>query len=162
MSLPEPDRETLDSILFTYTGYYALHQRYISVDKFLAIPIEGRKHLSSFFYNAEEICTEAQMAKNIINRMFVKKHFDIDEYASLSDVDQKVLVNLLDVNNGIGMTAIENSCFSVHEFIGFNKSDQTAILTRLKKVPRHANDYEDLYRDLKDLMREIKCHKIPF
>lgn len=42
-SLCQEDKWSLDEILFSYTGCYALHQNYISVDDFLAIPLDGRK-----------------------------------------------------------------------------------------------------------------------
>lgn len=75
-SLSEIDKKTLKNILFTYTGFYALRKKYITVDEFLSIPVDARKHLSRFFCDADEIYWGAQMCRDQIDQMFLFKNVD--------------------------------------------------------------------------------------
>ena len=117
----------MNEILFTYTGYYALDEKYITVEEFLSIPADYRTNLSRFFYDAEETHHEAQIVRKTIDRMFKNKHFNADLFIGLSNDQCKMLVKLLALPDQIGMNAIEKGCFTAHEFLTFNGQQQDSL-----------------------------------
>lgn len=130
-TLSKVDRDSLNKVLFTYTGYYALHKKYISVDQFLSMPIEARYHLTPIFYNAEEERWEAQRVRGMADCIFRNNHFNLDLYISLTDDKRQVLIKLLTCSR-TGLTLIKEGYFSINEFLTLNGKQQKTLLSILE------------------------------
>ncbi|MFA5960499.1 MAG: hypothetical protein WC785_08270 [Tatlockia sp.] len=143
-SLSDGDKSTLDRILFTYTGFYALKEKYISVDEFLLIPKEGREHMSCLFYNSEERYWQAQKSREKIDRMFKQYHFKLEDYIALPDNKRKTFIRFLDLPQESGMSAIEKGCFTVKDFVGLTLNQQESLLTLFNEHSR--SGYRDYFK----------------
>lgn len=160
-SLSALDKDSLNKILFTFTGYYALNEKYISVDEFLSIPLEARKYLSYFFYNAEETYWEAQNCREMIDRIFKGKYFNIKEFASLPDDRRKNLIRFLCLNRNLGISSIEEGCLTMNEFLTLNLKQQDELLNTFNNyLDRMGNSYT--YSAYKDLLDKITVQMTVF
>lgn len=151
-ALSESDRYSLNRILFTYTGCYALDEKYITVDEFLLIPYEAREYLSDFFYNAEEERWEALYCREKIDRMFRNNHFNIKMFISLSNDKRKILMEFLDLDRILGMVAVERGYFTINEFLSLNIEQQESLLNTFREHLRRTcgSYYYGIHNELFD------------
>lgn len=131
--LSDVDKESLHDILFSNMGYYALDKGYINVDEFLLIPIEGRKHLARWFYNAEEEHWEARGCRKTIDHAFQNQHFKLDEYIACDNVKQETLLKLLGWFELYDIQATEDNFFTTKKFLSLQLTQQYILLELFEK-----------------------------
>lgn len=142
--------------MFTYTGFYALNKKYITVDDFLSIPFKSRELLSDCFYNAEELYWEAQYCRDKIDQIFKNKHFDIKFFSSLSDEKRDVLLQFLNIADQIGMSFIEQGHFTMNDFLSLKTDQQSEVLDLFVKYRRsHPYNPSDRIKLLNAVMKKM-------
>ena len=133
-SLTDTDKKTLDTILFTNLGYYALSKNYINVNQFLGLSLDARIQLKKLFYPASEMTDQASKCRKKIDTIFNNRFLDLNQFEKLLKRERKMLLQFLNLPNQIGLKFLKcTPCYTLNNYLLFTEDQQENIFRTIQE-----------------------------